>query len=105
LLAQDHLARSRGRRVGLVQSIPPIVENPATYTELSREPHDVVAPAHSFNSLSPKLIAVPLPFLSFHFALLSRKVCIIKGPHSRSVLLGVLFRAGLFPLHLFERRF
>jgi DNA invertase Pin-like site-specific DNA recombinase len=36
---------------------------------------------------------------------LVNKVCIIKGPHSRSVLLGVLFRAGLFPLRLFERRF
>ena len=68
LLAQDQLAGSRGRRVGLVQSIAPIVKNPATYAELSREPDNVVATMHSFNSLSSKLVAVPLPLRSFHFA-------------------------------------
>jgi hypothetical protein len=47
--------------------ITPVVENSATYAQLSREPDDVVAPAHLLNRLSPKLVTVPLSFLWVHF--------------------------------------
>jgi len=68
LFAQYQFARSSRRNVALVQSITPVVKNSATYAELSREPDDVVASTHSFDSLPPKLAAIPLSFPSFHFA-------------------------------------
>jgi hypothetical protein len=40
----------------------------ANNAELSRKLDSVVATLHSFNDLSSKLVAVPVPFLSFHFA-------------------------------------
>jgi len=69
LLAQDQLAGShRRRRVGLVEAVAPVVKDSATDPELSCEPDDIAARVHPFNSLPPKLVAITLPFLSFHFA-------------------------------------
>jgi hypothetical protein len=82
LLAQDQLAGSRSRRAGLVESVAQVVKNAATYAELPREPDDVAAHLHSFNSLSPKLVTVPLPLFSFHFAAPSP-----QSVHDQAVLL------------------
>jgi hypothetical protein len=68
LLAQDQLAGSLRRRIGLVESITPNVKQSSTDAELPRERNDVVARIHPFNGLPTKFVTVPLPLFSFHFA-------------------------------------
>jgi hypothetical protein len=68
LLSEYQFSREQRWRICLIQSITPVVEQPAAYTKFPREPDDVVAGFHSLDCLPSKFLAVTLTFFPFHFA-------------------------------------
>jgi hypothetical protein len=51
-----------------LQLIPPLVEQSAAYSQVSRQPHNVLARVHSLDRSATEFLAVPFSPFSFHFA-------------------------------------
>lgn len=47
--------------------IPPLVEQSAAYSQVSRQPHNVLARVHSLDRSATEFLAVPFSPFSFHF--------------------------------------
>jgi len=62
-------SRERGLTwIALIESVTPVIQQPAVYAEFPRQPEDIVARIHSLDGFSPKFLTVPLSFFPFHFA-------------------------------------
>jgi hypothetical protein len=68
LLAQHQFPASAKGKICFVNPVSPVVENPASHAEFSRETGDASARIHALNGLLSKFLTVPLTFSLLHFA-------------------------------------